>query len=56
MVAKRLPGLENHPMKLKREQNSLTSEMLFVELKPRGKKKNTYVYFEDNLVTMVTSN
>lgn len=55
MAAKRLQGLENHPVKLKREQERLTSEMLFVELKPR-KKKELIDLFEDNLVTMVTSN
>ena len=38
MTAKRLQGLENHSMKLKREQEPPTNEMLFVELKPRTKE------------------
>lgn len=54
MAARSLLGLENHPMKLKGEEEPLASEMLFVELKPR--KTNSQIYCEGNLVTMVTSN
>lgn len=46
--------LENHLMKLKREEEPLASDMLFVGLKPR--KTNSQIHCEGNLVTMVTSN